>query len=183
MTDGAAPRARMKGARARRSTMLAAAASVAVAAAVLLIATRSDAPGGGAREPRASVSRAGAEPAAAADALVTVGSPSSRYPESRQGEPSVAIDPSSPNVVAAGANDTIDVAPCDAGSHEPCRGGAGVGLSGVYLSFDGGRTWRQPEYRGWSGRSGTARRGPIGTLPRYREAGLVSRGAQSAGRS
>ena len=183
MGAGARRRARTDRARRRIPLVLVAAASACavVAAAVALtavVASRPNDPVGAAGEPTHA---APPIPDAAVDssALVTAGSPLARYPESRQGEPSLAIDPSAPAVAAAGANDMIDVAPCDRSARAECGGSPGVGVSGVYFSFDGGRTWRQPAYRGWSARSGTARRGRIGTLPRYREAGLASRGDPS----
>ena len=52
----------------------------------------------------------------------------------------------------------------------------GVGDSGIYFSFDGGASWVQPTYQGWSARTGTPGVGPIGTLPNYFENGLVSDG-------
>ena len=73
----------------------------------------------------------------------------------------------------AGSNDEIDLAPCD-GSNCPFT--QGVGVSGVYFSMDGGSTWTQPTYTGWSARTGTPQVGPIGTLPYYYENGLVSDG-------
>jgi hypothetical protein len=62
-----------------------------------------------------------------------------------------------------------------------------VGTSGVYFSFDRGATWTQPAYTGWSARKclGAVGAGdpacqpvvgPIGTLPKYFENGLVSGG-------
>jgi hypothetical protein len=111
---------------------------------------------------------------AAADTLVTTASPSSPFPQNKQNEPSVAVDPANPELVAAGANEEIDNLPC-AGSD--CSFTPGVGGSGVYLSFDGGATWTQPTYTGLSGRNGVLEQhGPIGTLPNYEEAGLVSEG-------
>lgn len=107
---------------------------------------------------------------------VTVGSPSTPFPQNKQNEPYVTIDPAHPSVVAAGANDEIDVAPC-AGSDCPFT--AGVGTSGVYFSFNGGASWTQPTYQGFSARSGTPGPGPIGTLPHYDENGLVSDGDPS----
>jgi hypothetical protein len=111
---------------------------------------------------------------AAADTLVTDGSPPSPFPQNKQNEPSVAVDPANPNLVAAGANEEIDNLPCAASD---CSFTPGVGDSGVYLSFDGGQTWMQPTYAGLSGRSGVMdANGPIGTVPNYEEAGLVSDG-------
>src|SRR5205823_5561385 len=110
---------------------------------------------------------------AATESLVTNGSPPTPFPQNKQNEPSVAIDPSSPSVLAAGTNDEIDEPPC-AGSD--CPFAQGVGNSGIYFSFDGGSNWTQPTYQGFSGRSGTLGPGPIGTLPHYDEHGLVSDG-------
>jgi len=113
---------------------------------------------------------------AAASSLVTVGSPATPFPQNKQNEPFVAIDPAHPRVVAAGVNDEIDLAPC-AGSDCPFT--AGVGTSGVYFSFNSGASWTQPTYQGFSARNGTPGPGPIGTLPHYYENGLVSDGDPS----
>jgi hypothetical protein len=114
-----------------------------------------------------------------ADVLVTSGSPATTFPQNKQNEPAVAIDAAHPTVVVAGANEEIDVAPCGtdtATASSPCPFTPGVGLSGVYFSFDGGKSWTQPTYTGWSARTGTSQVGPIGTLPWYYENGLVSDG-------
>jgi hypothetical protein len=113
---------------------------------------------------------------AAGTSMVTVGSPDTPFPQNKQNEPYVAIDPTNPSVVAAGANDEIDLAPCDGSS---CPFTAGVGVSGVYFSSDGGASWTQPTYQGFSARNGTPGSGPIGTLPHYFENGLVSDGDPS----
>jgi hypothetical protein len=117
---------------------------------------------------------------AANEARVTVGSPTSPFPRNKQNEPAVAIDASRPLVLAAGTNEEIDNAPCGttifATDESPCPFTPGVGGSGVHFSFDGGRSWVQPEYTGWSARTGVPMVGPIGTLPWYYEAGLVSDG-------
>jgi len=109
------------------------------------------------------------------DTLVNVGSPSSTFPLNKQNEPavSVAIDPAHPNVVVSGSNDEIDNAPCAATS---CAFTAGVTDNGVYFSFNGGQSYTQPTYTGWSARTGTAHVGPIGTVPGYFEKGLVGDG-------
>ncbi len=106
-------------------------------------------------------------------ALVTVGSPTSPFPQNKQNEPTVAIDPLKPKIVVAGANEEIDLAPCVGSS---CPFTPGVGVSGVYFSTNGGASWTQPTYSGWSARTGTGQVGPIGTLPGYFQAGLVSDG-------
>jgi hypothetical protein len=117
----------------------------------------------------------GATPAAAmgAEALVTNASPADNFPQNKQNEPTVAYDPTNPLVLAAGSNDEIDEPPCDGAD---CPFLQGIGNSGIYFSFDGGANWTQPEYTGWSARTGAAKVGPIGTLPNYFEAGLVSDG-------
>jgi hypothetical protein len=116
----------------------------------------------------------------AAEAEVTVGSPHHPFPRNKQNEPAVAIDASRPSIVAAGSNDEIDLAPCGttifATDEAPCPFTPGVGVSGIYLSFNSGNSWVQPTYTGWSARNGTPQVGPIGTLPWYYENGLVSDG-------
>jgi hypothetical protein len=118
--------------------------------------------------------------AAATEARVTVGSPTSLFPRNKQNEPAVAIDASRPSTLAAGANDEIDIAPCGttvfATEESPCPFTPGVGTSGISFSFNNGATWVQPTYTGWTARDGTPEVGPIGTIPWYYESGLVSDG-------
>ena len=110
---------------------------------------------------------------AASEALVTNGSPTTPFSQNKQNEPSVAVNPRNHQVLVAGSNDNIDNTPCDGND---CSFTPGVGGSGVYFSFDGGTSWTQPTYQGWSGRDGTPGPGPIGTLPHYFEHGLVADG-------
>jgi hypothetical protein len=128
---------------------------------------------------------AGVSIAAGGDSLVTSGSPPTPFSQNKQNEPAVAIDPANPSIVAAGSNDEIDDESCNAGDPTTCPFTAGVGVSGVYFSFDTGQSWQQPTYTGWTARGclGPAecqpQVGPIGTLPNYFEAGLVSDGDPS----
>ena len=117
-----------------------------------------------------------------ADTLVSVGSPPTPFSQNKQNEPALAIDAAHPSVVVAGSNDNIDLEACNAGDPTTCPFTAGVGGSGVYFSFDSGTTWTQPVYTGFTARDclGPAacspHVGPIGTVPGYFEAGLVSNG-------
>ena len=93
----------------------------------------------------------------------------------------IAVDPNHPNVLVAGANDEIDLESAAAGDPATAPFTEGVGVSGVYFSFDSGATWTQPTYIGWTARDQPSpHEGPIGTLPNYYENGLVSDGDPAA---
>ncbi|MDP9265159.1 MAG: glycoside hydrolase [Chloroflexota bacterium] len=120
--------------------------------------------------------------AADGDVRVNAGSPTTPFSQNKQNEPALAVDAHATNVLVAGANDNIDMEACNAGNPTTCPFTDGVGVSGVYFSFDSGATWTQPTYQGWTARDclGPAacvpHVGPIGTLPGYFEAGLQSDG-------
>jgi hypothetical protein len=129
--------------------------------------------------------------ASESDTLVSVGSPQTPFSQNKQNEPALAVDQSHPTVVVQGANDNIDMEACNAGDDTTCPFTPGVGSSGLSFSLDGGSSWVQPTYSGFSARTCLGQVGPddpgctpltaaeggvIGTLPWYSENGLVSDG-------
>ena len=111
--------------------------------------------------------------AVSAESKVTVGSPVTPYLPNASNEPALAMDANHPEVLAAGANDLVDSAPCQGSS---CNLTPDIGISGIYFSFDSGDTWTQPTYTGLTAQNGTTHVGPIHTLPNYFEHGMSSHG-------
>lgn len=136
---------------------------------------------------------------AATGALVSVDGPTGTFEQNAQVQPALAVDPSQPDILASTAYDSIDTQPCskqasitaaacslpataaDGGFSNP-----GVGISGVYFSFDSGHNWIQPTYHGLTAAGCnptvepcTPEPGPIHTVPNYDEEGLASFGDSS----
>lgn len=125
--------------------------------------------------------------ATSSDVLVSVGSPSTPFPQNWQNTPALAIDPAHPRVVAATAQDAIDAAACSTWDDPTFCPFGRVGFDGVYFSFDGGGSWAQPTYTGLTRReclgpadcqlslddiSGGLVLGPIGTVPNHSQLGV-----------
>jgi hypothetical protein len=124
------------------------------------------------------------------DAEVTVGSDDVTPLQNKQNEPIVAINPRTgeTNQVSAGANDNIDLEGCAVMTDNTCPFTDGVGVTGFQGSLNGGLSWVQPVYTGYSARECKGvfgpqndpctpnPNGPIGTVPRYDELKLVSDG-------
>lgn len=128
--------------------------------------------------------------ASAGDTRISVGSPATPFSQNKQNEPALAVNQSQPSMLVQGANDNVDLEACNAGDDTTCPFTAGVGTSGLSFSLDGGTSWTQPPYSGFS--AGTcggaigadppcsplapADGGLIHTLPWYFENGVVSDG-------
>ena len=108
-----------------------------------------------------------------AEAKVSLAGPPTPYLPNAVNEPALAIDANHPAVLAAGANDLVDSAPCNGSS---CNLTPDIGISGIYFSLDEGATWTQPTYTGLTAQNGTTHVGPIHTLPKYFENGASSHG-------
>jgi len=62
------------------------------------------------------------------------------FPQNKQNEPAIAQNPTNPKNLIAASNDEIDEPACTASG---CPFVANVGLSGVYVSNDAGKSWTQ----------------------------------------
>jgi hypothetical protein len=55
------------------------------------------------------------------DVLVSSGSPPTPFSQNKQNEPAIANDANHPTVLVAGANDEIDMEPCNSGADNTAR--------------------------------------------------------------
>jgi hypothetical protein len=128
------------------------------------------------------------------DREVTVGSRDVAFSRNKQNEPAIAVDQNvaanataADDVLAAGANDNIDMELCNAGDDTTCPFTPNVGGTGIMFSFTRGDSWIQPTYTGLSARhcvgalgngdpDCVAQQGSIGTVPRYDELNIVADG-------
>jgi hypothetical protein len=109
-----------------------------------------------------------------AETLVSVAGPTTPYLPNAVNEPALAIDANHPQILAGGANDLVDSAPCNGSS---CDLTPDIGISGIYFSLNEGASWIQPTYTGLTAQDGTGTHvGPIHTLPGYFENGMSSHG-------
>ncbi len=127
------------------------------------------------------------------ESLVSATSPIGSFSRNANDEPAMAVDASRPSVLAIGAHEQIDQQACSraaATTSGRCTflvnglsTNPGVGITGVYFSFDSGQSWTQPTYTGLTaaGCDPTVEPcvpqvGPIHTVPNYYEHGLRSLG-------
>ena len=123
------------------------------------------------------------------ETLVTTTAPAGPFNRNSHDEPAIAVDASRPNVLAISAHEYMDQQPCSkaaATATGRCTflvnglsSSLGVGLTGIYFSFDSGHTWTQPTYQGLTAAGCdpnvepcVAAVGPIHTVPNYYERGL-----------
>ena len=121
--------------------------------------------------------------AVSTDTFIDFGSNKHLFGQSWQDEPSIAIDPAHPQVLAAGVNDNPDGEACNAGDPTTCDYTDGAGGAGISFSTDGGATWTAPTYTGYSARNCVGPdacvpdpKGPISTLPWYDPIGMYTIG-------
>lgn len=76
---------------------------------------------------------------------VNVSPPASHFPQNKQNESPMAVNPVNPNNAITGANDEINEPNCTpaTGGSSSCPFVPGVDTAGIYSTLDGGATWHQ----------------------------------------
>jgi hypothetical protein len=109
----------------------------------------------------------GVTPAAAAaldfDTQANLVQPSP-FPQNKQNEPAIAQNPANPMNLVAGSNDEIDEPACTSSG---CPFVGNVGLSGIYVSDDGGTSWKQFSAPAGGDNTASFNGGMIHTLPGF----------------
>jgi len=88
----------------------------------------------------------------------------SPFPQNKQNEPAIAQNPTNSKNLIAGANDEIDLPACTVSG---CPFVANVGLSGVYVSNDGGKSWTQFSAPAGGDNTASFNNSTIHTLPGF----------------
>ena len=90
------------------------------------------------------------------------------FSQNKQNEPSIAQNPLNAKNLIAGSNDEIDEPLCDTAGFTGCPFVANVGVSGVYMSTNGGKSWTQFSAPAGGANTGTFNPdGNIHTLPGF----------------
>src|SRR5713101_794201 len=88
----------------------------------------------------------------------------SPFPQNKQNEPAIAQNPANAMNLIAGSNDEIDLPGCTASG---CPFVSNVGLSGVYVSTNGGTSWSQFSAPAGGDNTASFNGGLIHTLPGF----------------
>ncbi len=91
------------------------------------------------------------------------------FPQNKQNEPAIAQNPTNSMNLIAGSNDEIDLPVCTASG---CPFVGNVGLSGVYVSWDGGGSWSQFSAPAGGDNTASFNGTRIHTLPGFRKLAL-----------
>jgi hypothetical protein len=86
------------------------------------------------------------------------------FPQNKQNEPAIAQNPTNALNLVAGSNDEIDEPACTASG---CPFVTNVGLSGVYMSDNGGASWHQFSAPAGGDNTASFNGGKIHTLPGF----------------
>src|SRR2546429_8378504 len=99
------------------------------------------------------------------------------FPQNKQNEPAIAQNPTDATNLVAGANDEIDLPGCTTSG---CPFVTNVGLSGVYVSHDGGASWSQFSAAAGGDNTASFNGGNNHTPPRFAQPAPQPRGPRPA---